>query len=147
MNKEEFPTETAYVLGIPEQVIAAIGMGGLVLLIVFLGYELWNDNPPDLDKLGLSGIVGLIVGVLVNPQGKCQKRLWYALLIGTGLGAITSAVLLIGFCSDYHAAALVMGVFAAAFFGLLVDGEKWSVGHPAPPTTAKESTADGTSKG
>ncbi|MEV7028353.1 hypothetical protein, partial [Kitasatospora sp. NPDC093558] len=121
-------SKTAAVLGIPEGVVAGIAMAGLTLIIGFLGYEMSREHAADLGQLGLSGIASLIIGTLANPQGPWQRRYWWALLGFTFLGALTGA-LMTGL-TDRSAAAPALSIFAAAFFGLLVDGEKLSVGRP-----------------
>ncbi|MGW2254595.1 hypothetical protein ACWCXH_31050 [Kitasatospora sp. NPDC001660] len=128
MNDDPSRTRAANELNLPEGVVAGIAMGALTLLILFLAFELTRDNPPDLDQFGLSGIVSLIIGALANPQGRWQRWYWYALLVLTFAGAVAGAVLT--GVSKSPAAAPALSVFAAAFFGLLVDGERLSVGSP-----------------
>ncbi|MBV6702280.1 hypothetical protein KV557_35135 [Kitasatospora aureofaciens] len=142
MNPDPALTKTARTLDIREGLVTGLAMGGLALLFVFLSVELSNSSPPDLSKLGLSGIVSLVIAVLANPQGKAQKRCWWVLLVATGTGAIASAALT-GF-AGHPAAAPTLSVFAAAFLGLLVDGEKWSVGSPKGAGEPSKSVDGGT---
>ncbi|MEE1785602.1 hypothetical protein PUR71_22240 [Streptomyces sp. SP17BM10] len=129
MSDDPTRTKTANTLKIPERWVTGFAMTGLTLITVFLACELPRHHPPDLGQLGLSGIVSLIMGTLANPQGDGQGWYWKVLLAVTFVGAIVSAVLT-GF-SGRPAAAPAMSMFAAAFFGLLVDGEKLSVGIPS----------------
>ncbi|MFE2412947.1 hypothetical protein ACFXDE_31875 [Kitasatospora sp. NPDC059408] len=128
MSDDPTRTKAAKELDLPEGWVSGFAMAALALIIGFLSYELSQDTTPNLGQLGLSGIVSLIIGTLANPQGKGQRFCWWALLGCTFLGAVTGA-LMTGL-TDRSAAAPALSIFAAAFFGLLVDGEKLSVGTP-----------------
>lgn len=120
--------EPQYRFKVPEGVVTGLGIGGVLVLIGFLSFELSADKPLDLGKVGLSGVVGLVAGALTNPQGGKQLALWWCLLVTTGLGTIASAWLAMADSTNYPAATPAIAAFAGAFFGLLVDGQKWSVG-------------------
>ncbi|MFH9349661.1 hypothetical protein [Kitasatospora sp. NPDC017646] len=64
------------------------------------------------------------------PPGRSWWYWWWVLFGVAGAGTVACAAMTLPahVAADHPASPVVLSVFAGAFFGLLVDGEKWTVG-------------------
>jgi hypothetical protein len=104
--------------------VTVTAFAAYAVMWLFLIIALFVHNPPDLSKLGVSGLVTTVLGIIVTPQNSKHDTWWWTLAGLTGAGIVTSGVLALFDSGGFPSAAPVLAAFVGAFSGLLTDGSK-----------------------